>query len=135
VLLPRREVSVAKLLGVSFLISLFSREFIDPQVRFTHDVMMNNSSDALEISRVSDEHKPGEDVATGVVDDEEAVYEIDPAVEKNLRRKLDRRLITLVFLAYLLAFLDRSNVGNAETAGMGRDLGFGDDKYQVCEHS
>ncbi|KAK4453994.1 major facilitator superfamily domain-containing protein [Podospora aff. communis PSN243] len=92
--------------------------------------MMNKSSDALEISRVSDEHKPEDDVATGTVEGEEAVYEIDPAVEKDLRRKLDRRLMPLVFLAYLLAFLDRSNVGNAQTAGMGKDLEFGDEKYQ-----
>ncbi|KAK1759628.1 major facilitator superfamily domain-containing protein [Echria macrotheca] len=56
--------------------------------------------------------------------------EIDPAVEKRLRRKLDRRVITLVFLAYLVAFLDRSNIGNAQTAGMGEDLGFDDSHYQ-----
>ena len=32
----------------------------------------------------------------------------------------------------MFAFLDRSNVGNAETAGMGTDLGFNDSQYQVC---
>jgi len=31
----------------------------------------------------------------------------------------------------LMAFLDRSNIGNAQTAGMGEDLGFDDPHYQV----
>lgn len=30
----------------------------------------------------------------------------------------------------LLAFLDRSNIGNAQTAGMGKSLGFSDSEYQ-----
>ena len=62
----------------------------------------------------------------------EEIPDIDKAVEKSLRRKLDRRIITLVFLAYLLAFLDRSNIGNAETAGMSKDLGFDDAHFQAC---
>lgn len=57
--------------------------------------------------------------------------EIDEATEKRVRRKLDRVVLSLTFLAYLCAFLDRSNVGNAETAGMGEDLGFDDPHYQV----
>jgi hypothetical protein len=90
-----------------------------------------DSSDALEISRASDVRKVSEDVRMGVVEDQRGVYEIDAAVEKQLRRKLDSRLITLLFAAYLLAFLDRSNIGNAEAAGMGKDLGFDDAQYQV----
>ncbi|OAA62634.1 major facilitator superfamily transporter [Niveomyces insectorum RCEF 264] len=45
-------------------------------------------------------------------------------------RKMDSVLVTLVFLSYLLGFLDRSNIGNAQTAGMGKDLGFDDSQYQ-----
>lgn len=59
------------------------------------------------------------------------VAEIDEATERRVRRKFDRVLLSLTFAAYLCAFLDRSNVGNAETAGMGEDLGFGDSHYQV----
>lgn len=31
----------------------------------------------------------------------------------------------------MAAFLDRANIGNAETAGMSEDLGFDNDQYQV----
>lgn len=57
--------------------------------------------------------------------------EIDAASEKRLVRKLDRRLVLLAFLCYMAAFLDRSNIGNAETAGMSEDLGFDNEHYQV----
>ena len=58
------------------------------------------------------------------------MVDIDPVVEKRLLRKIDRTLITLVFVCYLLGFLDRSNIGNAEAAGMGKDLGYDDAQYQ-----
>ncbi|KFY68683.1 hypothetical protein V496_00896 [Pseudogymnoascus sp. VKM F-4515 (FW-2607)] len=36
----------------------------------------------------------------------------------------------MVELPYLLAFLDRSNIGNAQTTGMGKSLGFSDSEYR-----
>lgn len=56
---------------------------------------------------------------------------LDEASERRVRRKLDRVVVPLTFALYLCAFLDRSNIGNAETAGMGEDLGFDDAHYQV----
>lgn len=61
--------------------------------------------------------------------------EIDAASEKRLVSKLDRRLVLLAFLCYMAAFLDRSNIGNAETAGMSKDLGFDNAQYQVSQAS
>ncbi|KAI0021826.1 major facilitator superfamily transporter [Xylariomycetidae sp. FL0641] len=55
---------------------------------------------------------------------------IDSVLERRVRRKIDRVLIPLVMGLYLVAFLDRSNIGNAQTAGMGKDLGFDDAQYQ-----
>lgn len=87
---------------------------------------------------VTDPAKLHRDVADGstanmvLADQAEGTHDIDEAIEKSLIRKLDRRVITLVFLAYLLAFLDRSNIGNAETAGMSKDLGFDDAHFQAC---
>lgn len=37
--------------------------------------------------------------------------EIDPEMEKRVRRKLDYHIVPLVAGLYLLAFLDRSNIG------------------------
>ena len=39
--------------------------------------------------------------------------------EEAVIRKLDWRLLPLVFVLYSLAVLDRSNLGNARIAGMG----------------
>jgi hypothetical protein len=60
-----------------------------------------------------------------------AVFEIDPAMETRVRRKLDRVVVPLVFSLYLAAFLDRSNIGNANIANMSLDLGLNDAQYQV----
>ncbi|KAI1741593.1 hypothetical protein F4680DRAFT_69908 [Xylaria scruposa] len=43
---------------------------------------------------------------------------IDSALERRVVRKIDLHLIPLVMSLYLVAFLDRSNIGNAQTAGM-----------------
>jgi hypothetical protein len=37
--------------------------------------------------------------------------EIDPVIEKRVRRKLDLHIVPLLSALYLLAFLDRSNIG------------------------
>ena len=42
------------------------------------------------------------------VDDGSYVESIDPAAEKRLVRKLDRHIIPIIMLLYLLSFLDRS---------------------------
>lgn len=47
---------------------------------------------------------------------------IDPVIEARVRRKLDTHLVPLLGACYLLAFLDRSNVGNARIAGLETDL-------------
>lgn len=56
------------------------------------------------------------------IDDVNESSAIDPALEKRVLRKLDRNLVSLVSVLYLLAFLDRSNIGNAKIAGMQHDL-------------
>lgn len=49
---------------------------------------------------------------------------LDAGLEKRLVRKMDWNLVPLVSVLYLLAFIDRSNIGNANTAGMMTDLGY-----------
>ncbi|VBB80113.1 Putative transporter [Podospora comata] len=78
----------------------------------------------------SSQHGPRNQDRRGSTLLDDVIVEIDPVVEKRVRRKFDKTLVVLVFLAYMLAFLDRSNIGNAQNAGMGDDLGFDDEHYQ-----
>lgn len=50
--------------------------------------------------------------------------------EAAVRRKLDVRIIIISFLLYLCATLDRSNLGNAKTAGLEKSLGMSDAQFQ-----
>ncbi|OAA75875.1 Major facilitator superfamily domain, general substrate transporter [Akanthomyces lecanii RCEF 1005] len=54
----------------------------------------------------------------------------DAALERTVVRKMDRNFLLLLWVLFLLAFLDRSNIGNAQVAGMGKDLSLSSDQYQ-----
>jgi hypothetical protein len=43
--------------------------------------------------------------------DAPVMEEIDPAIAKRVRRKFDTHVVPLLAVLYLLAFLDRSNIG------------------------
>lgn len=51
--------------------------------------------------------------------------------EAAVIRKLDRRLLPIVFLLYSLAVLDRSNLGNARLAGMEDDIDLSGNRYTL----
>ncbi|KAI9695441.1 MAG: hypothetical protein M1820_008626 [Bogoriella megaspora] len=51
------------------------------------------------------------------------------AAEKKLLRKLDWTLIPWLTLLYLVAFLDRTNIGNANVDGLSEDLHLSDTQY------
>nr|OQO24981.1 hypothetical protein B0A51_05756 [Rachicladosporium sp. CCFEE 5018]OQO26322.1 hypothetical protein B0A51_05173 [Rachicladosporium sp. CCFEE 5018]OQO26808.1 hypothetical protein B0A51_04391 [Rachicladosporium sp. CCFEE 5018] len=51
--------------------------------------------------------------------------------EAAVIRKLDRRLLPLVFILYSLAILDRSNLGNARLAGMVKDIDLSGNRYNL----
>ncbi|KAI5363036.1 putative major facilitator superfamily, MFS transporter superfamily [Septoria linicola] len=53
-----------------------------------------------------------------------------PDEDARVRRKLDTRLVLFVALLYMMAFLDRSNIGNAKTAGLTKDLNLSDSQFQ-----
>ncbi|KAJ3874257.1 MFS transporter [Lentinula edodes] len=57
-------------------------------------------------------------------DEESELYVVDPAAEERLVRRLDRRVVPLAMLIYLLCSLDRSNIGNAKVLNdtTGNDL-------------
>lgn len=58
--------------------------------------------------------------------------ELDHAAEKKLVSKIDRVIVPLVMVAYLLCFLDRTNIGNARLYGLEDDLHLHGTQYQTA---
>ncbi|OJA19537.1 hypothetical protein AZE42_06601 [Rhizopogon vesiculosus] len=67
-----------------------------------------------------------------VLEEKQIVEELDPAERGRILRKIDWHLLPFVTLFYLLAFLDRVNVGNAKVAGMSTDLNLTGFKYNIA---
>ena len=57
---------------------------------------------------------------------------INHEAERKLVNKVDRHIIPMVMLAYLLCFLDRTNIGNAKIFGLEDDLGLKGNQYQIA---
>lgn len=49
--------------------------------------------------------------------------------EKRVVRKFDFLIIPCLFIVFLFSNLDKSNIGNSETGGMGKDLNLKDNEY------
>ena len=54
-----------------------------------------------------------------------------PEEEKKAVRKLDWNLIPLLGSLYLVSYIDRGNIGNAYTAGMGEEWGITSEQYSM----
>ncbi|RMX73846.1 hypothetical protein D0869_13195, partial [Hortaea werneckii] len=52
--------------------------------------------------------------------------------EKALVRKVDLMLLPVMWIMYLLSYMDRTNVGNAKVAGMTDDLGMDSGQYSIA---
>lgn len=88
------------------------------------DSPFNMSSDKIDL-----ESKDG--VATPVVGEvihDSDIY-IDPVAEAKALRKCDMVLIPLFTISFMSAYLDRSNIGNAQTAGLLTDLHMSTQSY------
>jgi hypothetical protein len=57
---------------------------------------------------------------------------IDPVAEKKLLRKCDLHVLPPLFILFLLAFLDRTNIGNAKIQGLTKDLDMKDQDYNIA---
>ncbi|RMJ02485.1 hypothetical protein BHE90_016172 [Fusarium euwallaceae] len=52
--------------------------------------------------------------------------------EKKLVRKIDLYILPMMWIMYLLSYMDRTNIGNAKIAGMDKDLNLDSNKYSVA---
>lgn len=57
--------------------------------------------------------------------------QLDRRLERKTALKLDLLLVPLMCGLYLLAFMDRANIGNARVAGLQEDLDMSDHQYQT----
>jgi len=57
---------------------------------------------------------------------------IDPIAEKKLLRKVDLRILPPLTVLFLLAFLDRTNIGNAKIQGMTTELKMAGHDYNIA---
>ncbi|KAK0303398.1 hypothetical protein LTR01_008126 [Friedmanniomyces endolithicus] len=75
-------------------------------------------------------HKPidnsdqssGEELATLDKGFTDVISQVSPEEERRILKKVDFRLVPVLSLLYLVAFIDRSNIGNAKIAGLSTDL-------------
>ncbi|KAL7917602.1 major facilitator superfamily domain-containing protein [Trichoderma austrokoningii] len=95
-------------------------QFFKPKAELSQPQSVNQAMEATNIEK-----------GLSPVQDENAVDQqaIDAELERRVVRKTDRNLVPLVMALYLLAFLDRSNIGNARIAGMSQDLNLIGDRY------
>lgn len=70
-----------------------------------------------------------EDVA---VEESRVKDAIDPIASKKLDRKFDLHIIPWLFGIWLLAFIDRSNIGNAKIDGLTEDLNLQGNKFNIA---
>ncbi|KAG7530603.1 hypothetical protein FFLO_04905 [Filobasidium floriforme] len=69
----------------------------------------------------------------GSIDQEEVInYVPGTAEEKALLRKVDKRLLPILWLMYIFNYIDRTNIGNARVGGMERDLGLSSSEYSLA---
>lgn len=60
-----------------------------------------------------------------------AMRSIDPVAERRIVWKFDLRVLPLLAVMYLFNSLDKSNMGNAKTAGLVEDLNLKGNQYNI----
>ncbi|CCH60462.1 hypothetical protein TBLA_0C06700 [Henningerozyma blattae CBS 6284] len=64
--------------------------------------------------------------------DEDGIPSATHPMEKQILKKMDMFLIPLMCLLYFLSNLDKSNIGNAEIAGLSKSLNLKGREYNTC---
>ncbi|KAH8798009.1 major facilitator superfamily domain-containing protein [Flagelloscypha sp. PMI_526] len=80
---------------------------------------------------VVDEKVKEKDTSSSSGSEVESQASLDPQAEARLRRKLDLRILPIITLTYTLLFLDRTNIGNARTAGLEKSLKLGTYDFNI----
>lgn len=89
--------------------------------------------DHISNTNKSDESSGGDELVTVEkgYDRNQLHGDLTPEEAHRALRKCDYRLIPLLGVLYLVAFIDRSNIGNARIAGMEEDLNLQGMQYNI----
>ncbi|KAL2829623.1 major facilitator superfamily domain-containing protein [Aspergillus pseudoustus] len=63
---------------------------------------------------------------------DDGLHPVPPAEFNRILRKVDRRVIPILAIFYLLSFLDRGSIGNANIQGLSETLGLVGHQYNWC---
>jgi hypothetical protein len=93
-------------------------------IRYADDKTIPNV--AVLFSDISDEEvRIDKSRAAGTTSSFEQDVEIDTAIEARITKKFDQHIVPWLFGLWLLACIDRSNIGNARIDGLSADLNLG----------
>lgn len=92
-----------------------------------------NAANAPDQDSITSMDKTDVQVTVGELRDEEVLaalqsYTPGSAEEKAFVRKVDLILLPIMWWMYILAYLDRGNIANANAAGMSEDLGMSENR-------
>ena len=99
------------------------------------ETMLKSDPDAKG-DAASVESPPAHDGGEVVADRRDSIrasqsFAIDPKAERALVWKFDLRILPVLAVMYLFNSLDKSNFGNAKTAGLEKSLGLVDNQYNI----
>lgn len=101
-----------------------------------HNGMTRDPESQADISHIKEksDESSGEELVTVEkgYERDELHGDLTPEEKHRALRKCDYRLIPLLGVLYLVAFIDRSNIGNARIAGMEEDLNLQGMQYNIA---
>lgn len=98
----------------------------------THERLVNGFVDGTANGKFSNQHKH-EVINTPLHDPDEHVHiDFSHINEKEVLKKMDHRILPILFFLYMLCYLNRGSIGNAKIQGLTEDLHMSGLKYNNC---
>lgn len=100
---------------------------MDPKAETQH-IEVTKEEATVQIESISSDLEGITDSTGRILTAKELFPNVD---EKKLLRKMDLRIVPTLALLYLMSFLDRGNIGNANIEGLSVDLGLSSSQYSM----
>jgi hypothetical protein len=91
--------------------------------------MPNTSKEIVLDEKVPKEDRTAAHIEKAIIGED---IVIDAALDRRLTRKFDTHVVPWLFGLWLLAFIDRSNIGNARIDGLADDLHLDANKFNIA---